>query len=40
MTDPVLVCRGVTRDFSEGGSLLQVLRGEVVPAGPGDEPPN
>jgi lipoprotein-releasing system ATP-binding protein len=27
MTDPVLVCRGVTRDFSEGGSLLQVLRG-------------
>ena len=27
MTDPVLECRGVTRDFSEGGSLLQVLRG-------------
>ena len=27
MTDPVLECRGVTRDFSEGGSTLQVLRG-------------
>ena len=27
MTDPVLECRAVTRDFSEGGSLLQVLRG-------------
>ena len=27
MTDPVLECRGVTRDFSEGGALLQVLRG-------------
>ena len=27
MTDPVLECRAVRRDFSEGGSLLQVLRG-------------
>jgi len=27
MTDPVLLCRGVTRDFREGDSLLQVLRG-------------
>ena len=27
MTDPVLLCRGVTREFREGGSLLQVLRG-------------
>ena len=27
MTDPVLECRAVTRDFSEGGTLLQVLRG-------------
>ena len=27
MTDPVLECRTVRRDFSEGGSLLQVLRG-------------
>jgi len=27
MTEPVLECRGVTRNFREGGSLLQVLRG-------------
>ena len=27
MTDPVLECRAVRRDFSEGGALLQVLRG-------------
>ena len=26
MTDPVLECRGVAREFSEGGSTLQVLR--------------
>ena len=27
MTDPVLECRSVVREFSEGGSTLQVLRG-------------
>lgn len=27
MTDPVLECRAVTRDFSEGGTTLKVLRG-------------
>jgi lipoprotein-releasing system ATP-binding protein len=27
MTEPVLECRAVTRDFSEGGSTLRVLRG-------------
>ena len=27
MTEPVLECRGITRDFVEGGSTLRVLRG-------------
>ena len=27
MTEPVLECRAVSREFSEGGSTLQVLRG-------------
>lgn len=36
MTEPVLECRGVTREFSEAGSTLQVLRGIDLAVGPAE----
>ena len=36
MTEPVLECRQVTREFSEAGSSLQVLRGVDLAVAPAE----